>query len=90
MQTPMVISSMIPGLMEISILIVGEMLVMFPSSKASGAGIGLLNQSICSNGIKSLVSIAAYGGLEEEGERLPVRERALCDGAHSMGNHGCS
>jgi hypothetical protein len=38
--TPMVISSMILGLMEMSILIVGEMLAMFPSSKAYGAGIG--------------------------------------------------
>jgi hypothetical protein len=55
---PMVISSMILGLMEMSILIVGEMLAMFPSSKASGVGIGLLNQSICPEGIKSLVSIA--------------------------------
>jgi hypothetical protein len=54
----MVISSMIPGLMEMSILTVGEILAMFPSSKASGAGIGLLNQSICPEGIKSLVSIA--------------------------------
>jgi hypothetical protein len=39
----MMISSMIPGLMEISILTVGEMLAMLPSSKVSGAGIGLLN-----------------------------------------------
>jgi hypothetical protein len=55
---PVVISSMIPGLMEMSILTVGEILAMFPYSKASGVGIGLLNQSICPNGIKSLVSIA--------------------------------
>jgi hypothetical protein len=56
--TPMVISSMIPGLMEMLILTVGEMFAMFLSSKASGEGIGLLNQSICHDGIKSLVSIA--------------------------------
>jgi hypothetical protein len=42
-EPPMVISSMIPGLMEMSILIVGEMLAMLASSKASGAGIGYLN-----------------------------------------------
>jgi hypothetical protein len=36
---PMVISSMILDLMEISILTVGEMLAMFPSSKASRVGI---------------------------------------------------
>jgi hypothetical protein len=56
--TPMVISSTIPGLMEISSLMVGEMLAMLPSSKALGAGIGLLNQSICPDGRKSLVLIA--------------------------------
>jgi hypothetical protein len=55
---PMVISSMILGLMEISILIVGGMLAMFPSSKVSGAGIGLFNQSICPDGRNYLVSIA--------------------------------
>jgi hypothetical protein len=55
---PMVIFSMIPGLMEISILTVGKMLAMFPSLKVLGAGIGLLNQSICPDGIKYLVSIA--------------------------------
>jgi hypothetical protein len=54
---PIVISSTIPGLTKILILTVGEMLVMFPSSKASGAGIGLLNQFIYPDGIKSLVSI---------------------------------
>jgi hypothetical protein len=55
---PMVISSMILGLMEISILTVGEMLAMLPSSKVSGVGIGLLNQSICPYGRNSLVLIA--------------------------------
>jgi hypothetical protein len=54
----MVISSMVLGLMEMSILIVGEMLAMFPSLKALGAGIGFLNQSIYPEGMKSLVSIA--------------------------------
>jgi hypothetical protein len=43
--------------MEMSTLTVGEILAMFPSSKASWAGIGLLNQSICPDEIKSLVSI---------------------------------
>jgi hypothetical protein len=55
---PMVISSTILSLMEMSILIVGEILAMLSSLKASGAWIGLLNQSICPNGIKYLVSIA--------------------------------
>jgi hypothetical protein len=50
--TLMVISSTSLGLMEISILMVGAMLAMFPSLKASRAGIGLLNQSICLEGIK--------------------------------------
>jgi hypothetical protein len=49
---PIVIFSTIPGLMEISIWTMGEMLGMFPSSKASRVGIGLLNQSICPNGMK--------------------------------------
>jgi hypothetical protein len=40
---PMVISSMMPGLMEMPILTVGEMLAMFPSSKSSREGIGFLN-----------------------------------------------
>ena len=40
---PMVISSMILDLMEISILMVGDMLAILPFSKASGAGMGLLN-----------------------------------------------
>jgi hypothetical protein len=43
-------------LVEMSILMVGEMLAMLPSSKASGAGMGFLNQSIGLDGIKSLVS----------------------------------
>jgi hypothetical protein len=55
--TPMVISSMILDLMEMSILTVVEMLAMLPYSKESGAWIGLLNQYIFPEGIKSLVSI---------------------------------
>jgi hypothetical protein len=55
---PMVISSTMSSLMEMSILTMGKMLAMFSSSKASGARIGFLNQSICPGGIKSLVSIA--------------------------------
>jgi hypothetical protein len=57
-ETPIMISSTMPGLMEMSILMVGEMLARLPSSKASGAGMGLLNQSIVPDGIKSLVSTA--------------------------------
>jgi hypothetical protein len=57
----MMISSTIPGLMEMSILMVGEMLAKLPSSKASGAGMGLLNQSTVPAGIKSLVSTAKIG-----------------------------
>jgi hypothetical protein len=39
----MVISSMILGLMDMSILMVGEILAMLPSSQAFGEMIGLLN-----------------------------------------------
>ena len=60
---PMVISSMMSGLMEMSILTVGEMLAMFPSSKTSRVGIGFLNQSIFPEGIKSLVLIAQMEAL---------------------------
>jgi hypothetical protein len=35
---PMVISSMMPGLMEISILTMGEMLAILPSQKHRGQG----------------------------------------------------
>ena len=42
---PSMISSTTLGLVEILILMVGEMLAMFPSSKASGVGMGFLNQS---------------------------------------------
>ena len=70
---PMMIYSMILGLMEMSILTVGEILAMFPSSKSLGAGIGLLNQSICPDGIQSLVSIvhvdAWLGGSKDSFER---------------------
>jgi len=41
-----------------STLIAGEILAIFPSSKASGAGMGLLNQSTCPGGRKPLVSTA--------------------------------
>jgi hypothetical protein len=85
---PMVISSTIPGLREMSILTVGEILAMLPSSKASGAGIGLLNQSICPGGMKSLVLITHIWELGQEGERSSVKEKVLYDGAHSMGNQG--
>jgi hypothetical protein len=58
---PMMTSSITPGLTEMSILMVGEMLAKLPSSKASGAGMGLLNQSTIPEGIKSLVSTARMG-----------------------------
>jgi hypothetical protein len=51
----MVIYSTIHSLMEMSILTMGEMLAMFRSSKSLGERIGLLNQYICPDGIKSLV-----------------------------------
>ena len=53
------IYSWMPGVTEMSILMVGEMLAMFPSSKASGAGMGFLNQSTAL-GMNSLVSIANW------------------------------
>ena len=49
----------IPGVTEMSILMVGEILAMFPSLKASGAGMGFLNQSTAL-GMKSLVSTAYW------------------------------
>ena len=49
------ISSTIPELVEMSILMVGEMLAMFPSSKVSGVGMGFLNQSTFP-WMKSLIS----------------------------------
>ena len=49
------IYSWILGVTEMSILMVGEILAMFPSSKASGAGMGFLNQSTAL-GMNSLVS----------------------------------
>jgi hypothetical protein len=57
----MVISSTMPFLMEMSILMVGEMLAILTSSKASRAGMGLLNQSIGPTGIKYLVSTRKWG-----------------------------
>ena len=39
------VSSTTSGLVEMLILMVGEMLAMFPSSKASDVGMGFLNQS---------------------------------------------
>jgi len=56
--TSMVISSTILGLMEMLILIMGEILAMFPSSKEFWVGIGLWNYSIFPKEIKSLVLIA--------------------------------
>jgi len=53
--TPMVISSKTPDLMEMSILVVGEILAILTYSKVYGERIGLLNQSICSDGRKYLV-----------------------------------
>ena len=42
---PSMISSTTSRLVEMLILMVGEMLAMFPSLKLSGAGMGFLNQS---------------------------------------------
>ena len=42
---PSMMSSTISGLVEMLILMVGEILSMFPYSKASGIGMGFLNQS---------------------------------------------
>ena len=53
---PSMISSTILELVEMSILMVGEMLAMFPSSKVSGTGMGFLNQSTFP-WMKSLVSM---------------------------------
>jgi len=47
-----VISSKILSLTKMSILMVGEMLEMFPSSKVSGEGIGFLNQPTYPRGMK--------------------------------------
>jgi hypothetical protein len=64
---------MIPSFMEMSILIVGEIFPMFPYSKASREGIGLLSHFICPDGIKSLVLIshmeAWQGGSKASCER---------------------
>jgi hypothetical protein len=57
----MMISSTTPFFIEMSILMVGEMLAMLPSSNASGAGMGFLNQSMVPGGIKSLVSTVYTG-----------------------------
>jgi hypothetical protein len=73
----MVISSMIPGWTKMSIFIVGEMLAMLSSSKASGARIGLMNQSICPDGMKSLVSIAHM-------EALLAGLKASCERKRSL------
>ena len=54
----MVISFITLGLTKMLILMVGEVFSIFPSSKASGVGIGFFNQSTCPGGLNSLVSIA--------------------------------
>jgi hypothetical protein len=79
----MVISSTTPFLMEISILMVGEMLAMLPSSRESKVGMGLLNQSICPDGIKSLVS-TAYMGCWLEGVKASYGEKSAlwCISSH--------
>ena len=57
----MMIYSTTPLFMEMSILMVGEMLAILPSSNALGAGMGFLNQSIVPDGIKYLVSTTYTG-----------------------------
>jgi hypothetical protein len=81
----MVISSTTPDLMEISILMVGEILAILPYSKVSGAGIGLLNQSICPDGRNSLV-LAAYMGFWLGGTKFSYEGKFLYGGVHPMGN----
>ena len=79
----MVISSTMPFFMEMSILMVGEMLAMLPSSKASGAGMGFLNQSIGPDGIKSLVStvymVCWLGGVKASYEK---KSALWCSASH--------
>ena len=58
-------SSGVPPRAAISIWMIGEMLAMLPSSKASGAGIGSLNQSTL-GGRKSLDSTANWVAVLEE------------------------
>jgi len=45
-----------PGVTEMSTLMVGEIFAIFPSSKASGVGTGFLNQSTWTEGPKALDS----------------------------------
>jgi len=49
-----------------STFIVGEMLAILPSSNASGAGIGFLNQSTWPRGITSLASIVYCVAVDED------------------------
>ena len=63
------ISSMISELVEMSILMVGEMFSMFPYSKELGARIGFLNQSTFP-WMKFLVSME--NGLDYEEEQAMV------------------
>jgi len=62
---------------------------MFPSSKASGEGMGFLNQSICPGGIKSLFR-SCTGRFDQEGEISLMRGKVLDDGSHSKGIQGYS
>jgi hypothetical protein len=59
--SPRVISSMTLGLTEMSILMVGEILAMLPSSNVSGVGIGFLNQSTWPEGMKYFSSMVQTG-----------------------------
>jgi hypothetical protein len=79
----MVIFSTTPFFMEISILMVGEMLAMLPSSNTSGAAKRLLNQSICPDEIKSLVSTAYMGcGLGGVGDPCGKKSTLWCSASH--------
>jgi hypothetical protein len=62
--TPRVISSTILGLIEMSILIVGEIITIFQSLKASCSRIGFLNKPTWPRGMKSLDSMVQTGASE--------------------------
>ena len=53
-------------MVEISIWMVGEMLDKFPSSKASKAGMGFLNQSTCFGGKNYFDSMVYCCAIEED------------------------
>jgi hypothetical protein len=78
-----VISLTTPFFMEISILMVREMLAMLPYSKELGERMGLLNQSICHDGIKSFVLTTYMGCWLGSVKALCGKKSALwCSASH--------